>query len=103
MFPVVSTGLSSPPLPTATAVCLDTYRLQLVRKNAFQITASVSSSGALLWLPSPNPRLTHSLAYPTLLQFNPVEVAVVLGERVLEWRLALPSVYPETSLLSGRD
>lgn len=99
MFPVVSPGLSSPPLPTATAVCLDTCRLQLVRKNAFQITASVSSSGALLSAP-PAP---HSLAYPTLLQFNPMEVAMVLGGRLLEWSLALPSVYPETSLLSGRD
>lgn len=45
---VVSTGLSSPAPPKATAACLDTCRLQLVRKNAFQITASVGTSRALL-------------------------------------------------------
>lgn len=69
MFHVVSTGLSSPPPtrpPTATAACLHTCRLQLVRKNAFQITASVSSPQALLPAPPcppPPPRssLPHSL------------------------------------------
>lgn len=71
---VVSTGLSSPAPPKATAACLDTCRLQLVRKNAFQITASVSASRALLSRP---PSLSH--AHPTLPQFHPVEKAVGHG------------------------
>lgn len=80
MFQVVSTGLSSPAPPTATAACLDTCRLQLVRKNAFQITASVSSSQALLAQPlslSLSHSHTHTLL--TLPQFNPVEKALRPG------------------------
>lgn len=67
MFQVVSTGLSSPPPQPphrmATAACLDTCRLQLVRKNAFQITASVSSPQALLPAPPAPPTQSplHSL------------------------------------------
>ena len=72
---VVSTGLSSPAPPKATAACLDTCRLQLVRKNAFQSTASVSAFWALLSRPRPPSR-----AHPTLPQFHPVEKAA--GSRV---------------------
>lgn len=92
---MVSTGLSSPLPPTATAACLDTCRLRLVRRNAFQITAAVS-----LLAPPPNPHLTHT---PLSFSFTPRRLLWVLGGRPLERSLALPSVYPETSLLSGRD
>lgn len=89
---VVSTGLSSPAPPKATAACLDTCRLQLVRKNAFQITAFVSASPALL---ARLPLLSH--AHLALLQFHPMEKAVGPGWEVVgvEPGLALCSFTPE--------
>lgn len=95
VFQVVSTGLSSPAPPTATAACLDTCRLQLVRKNAFQITASVSSSQALLAQPlslSLTHSHTHTHSSPSL-SLTPWRRLCVLGGRLLEWSPAQPSVY----------
>lgn len=94
VFQVVSTGLSSPAPPTATAACLGTCRLQLVGKNAFQITASVNSACTArpqtLLYSQPTPP-------PPLSQFNS------RGKGCGSWLGGCYSspVYPRTSLLSG--
>lgn len=90
---VGSTGLSSPAPPTAAR--LDTCRLQLVRKNAFQITAFVSASPALLARPPPPHMQT-----PPSFSFTPWRRLWVLGGRLLERSPGQPSVYPRTLLLT---
>lgn len=97
---VVSTGLSSPAPPKATAACLDTCRLQLVRKNAFQITAFVSASPALLaCLPPP---LTCTPHPPSVSPHGEGCGSWVGGCWSGVWPGPL-FIYPRTLLLCGRD
>lgn len=81
---VVTTGLSSPAPPTATTACIDTCRLQLVRKNTFQIPASVSSSQAcLLGLSLSSLSLRHTHTAHCLPASPPQSELWVLGRRLL--------------------